>query len=323
VSAANETLSGSSRPAVLAPLPAHPLISIIVPSFNCGAFVRRTIESCLEQDYRPIELVVVDGATTDETLAVLKSFGDIPELRWVSEPDDGPVAAVNKGLRMARGELAGIQSADDFYLPGAFAAAVRCFGGDPGVVLAFADAQKVDAAGRVLRSDPQPAYSLTRLLSRAVYVPQSGAFFRTDVARELGGWDSRTPYVPDARLWLRLAFHGRVVKAAGFWGATREHGAQRDRASSRIYGEYLQMLCELAELRSASLRQRRAARAGAQLVRLRYGGPWTDAQLTRSLWRALLFYPPCWRNPGFPRHRLVSGYFRLAAVAGRVRRALR
>ena len=101
-------------------LPEHPLISVIVPSFNQGAFIRKTIESALQQDYRPIEVVVMDGASTDNTVDILKSFGDIPELRWVSEPDQGVVDAVNKGLRLARGEIAAIQSSDDFYLPGAF-----------------------------------------------------------------------------------------------------------------------------------------------------------------------------------------------------------
>ena len=82
-------------PVPLSPLPDRPLLSIVVPSYNQGAFIRQTIQSCLAQDYRPIEIVVVDGASTDDTVAVLESFGAVPELRWTSEPDAGVVDAVN------------------------------------------------------------------------------------------------------------------------------------------------------------------------------------------------------------------------------------
>lgn len=67
-----------------------PLVSIIIPSYNQGKFIRETIESCLLQDYRPIEILVMDGGSKDETVAVLKTF-DVAELVWISEPDKGVV----------------------------------------------------------------------------------------------------------------------------------------------------------------------------------------------------------------------------------------
>src|ERR1051325_691202 len=96
-----------------------PLLSIIVPSYNQGRFIRRTLDSILSQGYRPIEVIVVDGASKDETVEVLESI-DAAELRWISEKDRGPADAVNKGLAMAQGELIGIQSADDVYYRDAF-----------------------------------------------------------------------------------------------------------------------------------------------------------------------------------------------------------
>ena len=70
-------------------LPERPLVSVVVPSFNQGRFIRATIDSVLEQDYRPLEIIVVDGGSKDDTVSVLESYGDIPELRWTSEPDRG------------------------------------------------------------------------------------------------------------------------------------------------------------------------------------------------------------------------------------------
>ena len=103
---------------------AQPLVSIIVPSYNQGRFIRRTLESIFTQDYQPLQVIVVDGASTDETVDVLRSFDGTPGFEWVSEPDSGVVEAVNKGFARARGVIGGIQSSDDFYLPGAIGAGV-------------------------------------------------------------------------------------------------------------------------------------------------------------------------------------------------------
>ena len=91
-------------PAVpLAELPEAPLLSIIVPSFNQGDFIQETIDSVLMQDYRPIEVIVVDGASTDCTLEILERYQGVGELCVLSESDSGVVEAVNKGFAMARG----------------------------------------------------------------------------------------------------------------------------------------------------------------------------------------------------------------------------
>src|SRR5262245_47637775 len=109
----------------LRPLAERPLVSIVVPSFNQGRFIRTTIDSVLQQAYRPLEIIVVDGGSTDETIDVLKAYGNLPELQWTSEPDHGVADAVNKGFQRARGDVIGIQSSDDWYTPGAVAAAVE------------------------------------------------------------------------------------------------------------------------------------------------------------------------------------------------------
>lgn len=298
----------------LSPLPERPLISVVVPSFNQGGFIRRTIESCLEQDYRPIEIVVIDGASTDNTVAVLESFGAVPELRWVSETDKGVVDAVNKGLARARGEIACIQSSDDFFLPGCFSAVAEEFRRNPSAGLVFGDVERVDADGNISFSPRQPPYTLARLLARELFVYQPTAFFRRDLALRLGGWNPEIPYVPDLDLWMRLAFHAPVVQCRAVLAAYRTHPGQRDRHRDRIYRDYLRMLAISKELAAAPLRLKLAAKAGAALLKFRYGGPWTNAQLTAAAWTALLCRPALLFSAALPRHRLVPGYFALTGL---------
>lgn len=302
----------------LVPLSARPLLSVVVPSFNQGAFIRQTIESCLAQDYRPIEVVVVDGASTDGTVAVLESFAGQPEVRWVSEPDRGVVDAVNKGLSRARGEIAVIQSSDDFFLPGCFSAVAEGFRKRPAAGLVFGNVERVDAEGKVAFSPRQPRYSLARLLARELFIYQPTAFFRRELALELGGWNPEIPYVPDIDLWIRLAFRAEVAQLDAVLAAYRSHPGQRDKHRQNIYRDYLRMLELSREIPAAPRPLRRAAAAGAALLKFRYGGPWTDAELTRAAWKALWMRPALLFSRLLPKHRLVPGYFALTGLRRKI-----
>src|SRR5438309_1875932 len=101
-----------------------PFISILTPSFNQGKYVEQTIVSVLEQNYPRFEHIVIDGGSTDNTVSILKRY---PHLKWVSERDRGQGDALNKGLRIASGDLVGWVNSDDFYAQGVFQRVSKLF----------------------------------------------------------------------------------------------------------------------------------------------------------------------------------------------------
>jgi hypothetical protein len=181
----------------------------------------------------------------------------------------------------------------------------------PDAGLVFGDVERVDPDNRIVFSPRQALFSLERLLARELFIYQPTAFFRRDLALDLGGWNPEIPYVPDIDLWIRLAFHAPVVQCPAVLAAYRTHPGQRDQHQDRIYRDYLRMLELSKELPAASRRLRRAARVGAALLKFRYGGPWTNAQLTRTAWKALWLRPGLIFSSKLPKHRLVPGYFTL------------
>ncbi len=112
------------------PVQHTPLISIVTPSYNQGQFIRETITSVLDQSYPHLELWVMDGGSSDNTIEILRSFEGDPRFHWVSERDRGQSDAINKGLARCTGEVFAWLNSDDLLTPGALAAVTEACGPD-------------------------------------------------------------------------------------------------------------------------------------------------------------------------------------------------
>ncbi len=91
-----------------------PLVSVITVVFNGERYIEETIKSVLEQNYNNIEYIIIDGASTDETVDIIKKYEDRIDY-WISEEDSGVYDAMNKGLRLVTGDYIGLLNADDYY----------------------------------------------------------------------------------------------------------------------------------------------------------------------------------------------------------------
>ena len=301
---AGEAVSSTTGLGLLVMAP--PLASMIVPSFNQGRFIGETIRSCLEQDYRPVEVLVIDGGSTDQTADVVSSFNH-PALRFVSEPDAGVADAVNKGLRMARGAILTIQSSDDVFVPGAVAAAAAAFATQPELGLVYGDVELVDGESRVIGADIQGPFDLARYLGRLMYVPQPGAFFARRVLESVGGWREEFSYAADADFWVRIALRFPVKKLGRLMARYRYHDAQRDRQRASIARDWEGMIRDAMTRTELQGELRRRARSGICLARHRYADSDQWWLRTRSLYQALLINPGLLREPAFPKRDLLPG----------------
>jgi glycosyltransferase involved in cell wall biosynthesis len=185
------------------PAMSRPLVSIITPSRNQAPFISQAIESVLAQDYPLIEYLVLDAVSDDGTVGILESFGD--RVRWISEPDGGQADAIDRGIRMTRGEIVGWLNSDDRYLPGAVSAAVAALAEDPDAPAAYGEAEFIAADGTVLGPCNQvEPYSLDRLVNDLDFVVQPATFFRRSAYLAVGGLDRGLHYCLDYDLWIRF-----------------------------------------------------------------------------------------------------------------------
>jgi len=183
------------------------MISIIVPTYNAERYLRQAVESILEQDYLDVELIVVDGKSTDSTVNILREYGK--EIRWISEKDKGEPDAINKGMAMAKGELIGFLNADDIYLPNALSTVVEHFKDYPNSMWAYGKCKIIDEDGEEARGLVtkikelfQPHYSYSRLLI-GDFIAQPAAFWRRELVNEIGNFDIRETLAFEYDFWLR------------------------------------------------------------------------------------------------------------------------
>jgi glycosyltransferase involved in cell wall biosynthesis len=187
------------------------IISIVTPSFNQGCYLQDTLDSIRAQHDSNIEHLVIDGGSTDETVPLLQaSIGtEWQHLRWVSEPDGGCTQGLNKGIRLASGDVIGWLNSDDRYRSGCFEAVRRAFERYPEIDILYGDFTFMDADGTHLRVRREIEFSpLVLFYHRICPIPSTTAFFRRRIFDDGNFFDESLQFGMDYEFFVRLANKG-------------------------------------------------------------------------------------------------------------------
>ena len=165
-----------------------PKISIIMPSYNQAKYIERSILSILNQDYKNLELIVVDGGSTDETCEIIKKY-DSSIYKWVSEIDQGQSDALNKGFSWATGDIYGWLNSDDIYLPGAFKVTVEALRKNINKKIVYGDWLSIDQDDNILDLNYAFDFNLNHFIYEGFHLNSQSMFWRSSVHNTFSGFD--------------------------------------------------------------------------------------------------------------------------------------
>ena len=224
----------------------HPLVSLVIPVFNGMPYLKRAIESVRQQTYPNVELIVLDDGSTDDTKSYLAQHA-ASNCYVESHENIGQSATLNKGWSLAKGELIGYLSADDFLEPDAIENLVLLLQKNPEAVLAYGDNYLIDANANKIRKFITPQYSYLDMYTNLVCPVAVGALFYKSDFTELAGWREDLGYVPDYEFFLRLGRRGDFVKLCQVVGSYRVHEASESfKKTTIIRAEELKSVIESA-----------------------------------------------------------------------------
>lgn len=201
-----------------------PLFSIVTPSYNQAQFLEKTIQSVLSQDYPNIEYIIIDGGSTDGSVDIIKKY-EHRLAYWVSEPDRGQAHAINKGFRIATGDILAWLNSDDEYVPGTIEKVVRILKSH-NEKLVYGSAKFIDEEGNEIntyRGEPlKPGFKRMRYWE-GWPIPQPTVFFKRELFDVYGGLDESYRLSLDYEWLIRVSRYEKFYFLDGILAKYRIH----------------------------------------------------------------------------------------------------
>ncbi len=180
-------------------------ISIITPSFNQGNYIEKTIDSVLSQKHPDLEYIIIDGGSTDNSVEIIKKY-EKHLTYWVSEKDNGQSDAINKGLKLATGEVVNWINSDDWYYPGTLQRVAAAFEDER--ILVVSGRGSVWQDNKIRNTNPgvdiYPEFEKTVGWAR---IDQPETFYRHSAIKKMGLLNTDLHYVMDREWWIRFLLH--------------------------------------------------------------------------------------------------------------------
>lgn len=181
-----------------------PKISVVMPSYNQAQFLETTLRSVLDQEYPNLELIVIDGGSTDDSVEIIKKYA--PQIHyWVSEPDGGQTNGLIKGFNQATGDIVCWLNSDDLHEPETLRTVAEFFTQTPEARFVYGNCTWISPSGEVMYYRREMGFIKWIWLYAYNYIPQPASFWKRDLYLEVGGLDSSFSLDMDGDLFARFS----------------------------------------------------------------------------------------------------------------------
>lgn len=209
-----------------------PKISIIIPSYNQSEFIEETFLSVLDQNYPNLEMIVIDGGSTDNTIDIILKYKDNFKF-WVSEKDNGQSHAINKGFNKSTGDIVTWLCSDDTYLPNCLKTVAEYFNKNQDVDFLYGNVISIDENSRELNKIRNLPFTKLGFLNSIGSIPQPASFYRKKVLTKSNLLNEEMNFFMDYDLFSRMIISGAKFKSISNLLATYRYHHQSKTINSR------------------------------------------------------------------------------------------
>lgn len=206
-----------------------PKISIVMPTFNHAEYIERSLLSIINQAYPNIELIVIDGDSSDETPEIVRAYQKYIS-HLVSEADNGQSDALNKGFALASGDIYGWLNSDDLYLPGVFYTAARALSAAPQKQVVFGDWLSIGKHDEILDYNHAFDFSVNHFKYEGFHLNAQSMFWRSSVHKQFSGFDVSLHNTMDYQMILEFGLNAgqsKFLRLPMVFGAFRRYDGQK------------------------------------------------------------------------------------------------